>query len=638
MRKMLSLVWILAVMAGAAAPLAASPPPKAPSAVKPVFVSRVTAWMPSALSNPAVVNFEGRMVCMGGNNERGACALARDWDPVSRQWKELPPMREARFGHAAARVGNRILVFGGMQAGRMVTRIEALDMTTRTWSDSGTLPFSRSRFGLAILGQRIWMAGGSDETGRVATLHVFDPTRGRWERKADLPDARDRLALVALEGHLYALGGEGKDGRALATVFRYSPRDDRWTPAPSLRVARKNFAAERLGRYLVVAGGWNVKDDQRVFLPAIEAFDPARQEWTAIATLETPRDGCRAVAAHGRLFCFGGFNGSVLGSIEEMRWVSRGPRWRIDEALKFHLAWFSSRPPAAPAVLETQPPVGYAKPTEADITNINLKAIRGLGFPLPEGSEAEKHTFYLKFYEYPTSLDHGRSTRRLLDPLLMYDTSGGGALAEFLRPRTSVLVKKGVIERTDVGFGPGHPFPPMAVPREAVTEGQTPVTPQDALDRDVVFSSLYVRPLQDVEGAGPAAARESAGGVLAVHQELLSLYGQAFIPALGPENAVYHYFVDGSEATGVGAPARVTVFRIPRAPMVFEKYQDLPMPQDPKRIFLSGLLLVYRDDYELPASPTWYDARDVKALLLAPARPVGASVFEVGSVLRLDKD
>lgn len=574
-------------------------------AVAPVFGTRTMTRLPAPRSNMAVVATGGTIYCMGGNVDETSRAQAWAYDTAARTWTELPPMQEARSGHAAVVVGNRILVLGGTRlengAVRWVRHIEALDLETRRWSAVGIAPFDRTRFAaLAVSGRILLIGGQTPDEAATASVDILDPTTMTWTRGVALPEGRNRHAAVRLGGDAYVLGGEGPEGVARASVYRYRAGGDGWALAAPMEVPRKNFAATALGARIVVAGGWDMVGERRIFPSEVEVYDG---QWRTVGRM-AGRDGCRGVAVYGRAWVLGGFDGATLDDVATLGWSSPASRWAIDAALGFHLGWYAERdlPPGAAVV--TPPAVGYAPPERADISNINLTALRGLGFPVPGRDHDERYTFFLKFYRYPTVASAEWSARRVLDPLLALETACGDAVAAFVGDAANVLVKKGAIERSDWGFSAVHPFPPLTVLAGAWRLEGRVVTPQEYLDRDVVFSSLYVRPVD--------AGADSAAGVRAFHAEILGLYREAFAEVEGRGD---YSFVDD------GDPRVRRVITVPRDPLVFKNFRDLPMPQDP-HTFLSGLLLIHEDDYVCDA-------------VGKPRERVRGHVFEVGSVVRI---
>jgi hypothetical protein len=71
---------------------------------------------------------------------------------------------------------------------------------------------------------------------------------------------------------------------------------------------------------------------------------------------------------------FGGYNGSVLSSIENHKLPFFSSSWRIDEPLRFHLAYLPSKELSGEAV-ETVKSLGYTEDYRPDIDNIIYRNI-----------------------------------------------------------------------------------------------------------------------------------------------------------------------------------------------------------------------------------------------------------------------
>jgi N-acetylneuraminic acid mutarotase len=601
---MRALTILFLVVAAIALPACASGPDYALESV-------ATAWMPEARSNMAVVEWGDRIWCFGGNGLNGPTATAWEFNPYSHRFRDLPPMAEKRFGHAAVVCGRRILVFGGAQEGRTLDSVEAFDLDRRTWSSAGKMPFTRARFGLAALDGIVYLAGGNDGTRPSAEVYGYDPKSGGWERKADLPEALDRLALVAWQGGLCAIGGETADRQGSTHCWRYDVEKNRWTKMANLSHARRNLCAARLGDRLMVTGGWNIIDDEKSFQGSIETYDEKGRDWVPQGRLETARDGCRAVPWRGRVFFFGGFNGDPVSAVEDCHWRSSHSAWRVDEAMKLQLAtWTPTELADGPHVESVKPLNG---PAGADITNIKLADIRALGFPLPARDGAM--TFYLKLFRYPNALSQEASLRRAAAPWVLSGTAGWDMLTAMIKSPSEVVVKKGYIDATGRAF---DAYPPLRV----ATEERDGVLPQDAFDDTILFSSLYLLPIEK--------GRTHVDAVAAFEAEEEGLLERSYRPVEGPDRK-YTYFLDDTETDQAGVSPRRTVIRIERKPTVFASWKDLPMPQDPQHLFLESLLLLFADDYRVPvAAPK---GKTVE-LVLQGLDPVRSLVFEAGSVKR----
>jgi len=568
-----------------------------PAAANLVFDAQRISTLPAPRAGMAVAAANGRIYCFGGTTGETAHADAWCFDVATRAWRRLPPMDQARGGHAAVVVGERILIFGGMRsvdgAPRFVNAIEAFDLRRERWSTLAIAPFSRANFAALYFGGRVMILGGRTEREVACDrVEIYDPAAGTWSSGLPLPQQLACHAAVAMRDAIFVLGGEGSDGGARAQVFRLAAGGDRWVAAPSLRGPRKLLVAVRMGWRIYAIGG----TDGFRGLTDIEWFDRYDEQWHVVGQILQGRHGDGGVLLNGRAWLVGGADGQ---SLEAAGWRVPLSKWRVDEPLGFHLAFLPSAPPPDSDPIRV-PAVGYAPEVEADITNIPMNGVLDLGFPLPAPQRPQDYTCFLKFYRYPNFLDAAASTGRILAPLMVSQP----ALSFAARPE-NLVIKEIAIEKTDWGFGRVHPFPPLVLP----TKAWRGLTPQEFLDRGVRFSSLYVKP--DTEAppgvSNDDLARHSALGVTAFNEEILALYGESFekVSASGVPA-----FLDDSD------PLRIRVIT-PRAPMAFGTWKTLPMPQNPQGIFLSGLLLIRADEY-LPGR----------------REPFMSHMFEVGSVVR----
>lgn len=596
------------------------------------FQCNHVADLPLPVSNPAIVSYKGRFYAAGGNDEKGCCSTFCEFNPLTSSWSVLPDMPEPRSGHGAVIYNNRLLVLGGYRTSGGSTifekSISAFDFTMGRWSKIGEMPGGRARFGLAVQAGKILIMGGADESHRAtAGAYEYDPARNSWRSGNALPGPRNRLGAAVLDGTLYVLGGEDAAGTTLKTVLKFEPGNGCWSEVPSMSIPRKNFAITRMGPALVVAGGWDQAHGRKTFHSGIEAFDG--EKWATIGALRQARDGARAVTSRGKMYVFGGYNGRLLSGIERGEWISREKLWKIDRSLKFHLGFYDEQP-IPPCDTRRPPPLGFTKEYTPDITNINLKNFLDLGFRVPPCENPQKYSFFLKFFEYPSHLSSWISTAPILEPLLIFQTGEGDSLAGFLKIGSNVVVKKGYIDTSDRQFTGDHPFPPLLIPAVPFSAPGVSFTPQEFLDRRLPFSSLYVQPISPAKGTEEERAGASAGGVIALHKEIMTLLRKTYRQIKGPDSAQYLYFLDDSECDSTVAPGCVVeVVKIPTSPMVFRNYRELPMPQDPSHIFLTGLLLIHHSCFTL-SSPARIVTMDSLNDMEANS---GTHVFEVGSVI-----
>src|SRR5262249_36202739 len=111
-------------------------------------------------------------------------------------------------------------------------RVLAYDPLTRRWSSPPPLPAPRYNAAAASLGGKLYVAGGVRRINPVRTVFVFDG-RG-WRTVAPLPQALHTEALVPYRGELWSIGGFDRNGDAVRSVWIYSPRSNCWRAGPRL--------------------------------------------------------------------------------------------------------------------------------------------------------------------------------------------------------------------------------------------------------------------------------------------------------------------------------------------------------------------------------------------------------------------
>lgn len=612
--QMRKLVLALVVALAVTLPATASP------GGDPRMVSFAAAWLPQARSNAAVVEWHDHVYVIGGSGIQGPSATVFDFNPYTRRFIELTPLPSPRYGHGAIVCGTRILVFGGLRDGSTYeSEILAYDLGAGTWSNAGTMPFARGRFGLAALGGRIYLAGGSDASGRSAELHVYDPASGAWTRKADLPQARDRLALVALQGQLYAIGGEAPDGSASTHVYRYAPAADQWTKMPSMARARKNLAAVRLGSRIVVAGGWNVVEDMKTFVGAIEMYDAQNRDWLPAGELETPRDGCRAVTWRGHVLIVGGFDGETLSSVEEASWHTFKSRWVIDPATKLALGSLPHEPLPDGAGCTDEKPLPVPSPLPS-IVRLEEQAAHDLGMTQATRGVAPLPLF-IKVFDYPRQLAQDTSARRVAAAFLAPSQGGWSSVLYLLKSPIGVMVSQALFAPAGTVFDKARPFPPLRVPNEMVKG----VSPQEWFDRTLHYAVMFVRAVEGPQGDSPET---SVAGAAAFANETISVLVRTYRPLTGPDPR-YAYFVDDAETDQVGADPRCSLVRVQKTPTVLPNWREIPLAADPAHLFQSGLLHLICEDRVGAQPPDATAADDLKGIVQR------TTVLQVSTALRV---
>ena len=171
--------------------------------------------------------------------------------------------------------------------------------------DGGTasMPFARQAFGAAALGTRIYVVGGSSSNGLIPyhSVAVFDTVAQTWSSVADYPESVDVPSVAASGGFLYGFGGSFAG--AVASVYRYDPVSNAWTPRTPMKAPRYGAAVGVVNGIVYVAGGLDRHDAP---VATVEAYDPATDTWTTKASLSAPRGVAGGAVVDGIFYLVGG--------------------------------------------------------------------------------------------------------------------------------------------------------------------------------------------------------------------------------------------------------------------------------------------------------------------------------------------
>jgi hypothetical protein len=196
------------------------------------------------------------------------------------------------------------------------------------WEFSTPMANRRSYVAAAELGGRIYVAGGmfGDAGTRLDRVQRFHPERGAWETLARLPEPVRAAAGAARGGEFLVLGGTTPAGGG-RQVLVYNPTRDTWREGPLLPRVLYNHAAVTVGRGVYVLGGYDTAAEE---LRTVYVLEGSR--WRTAAPLPRPVHAFGAVVFRGEIWVIGGRRGE-----EKLRevWIfnPRTNRWREGPAL-----------------------------------------------------------------------------------------------------------------------------------------------------------------------------------------------------------------------------------------------------------------------------------------------------------------
>jgi N-acetylneuraminic acid mutarotase len=195
------------------------------------------APIPTRRTHPATAVINGKIHAAGGGVNCPPCvpqsAAHEVFDPVTNAWSSFAPLPTAREGAAAAAVGGRFYVIGGLSIapGIVVTPSSAVDIydpATNTWSAGTPMPTARGYVATAVADGLIHVMAGTSNGGAtmIATHEVYDPIADTWTTRAPLPIPRIYGMGAAIGSNVYIAGGYDNSLFDIESLEVYSAGDD----------------------------------------------------------------------------------------------------------------------------------------------------------------------------------------------------------------------------------------------------------------------------------------------------------------------------------------------------------------------------------------------------------------------------
>jgi len=264
------------------------------------------ASTPSRRAENAAVALDGLIYLAGGLDIHGKTLdTFESYDSRSDTWTALPPLPAPRDHFGLAPLDGRIYLTGGGEFFTPATRSGtwSYDPASRRWSALTPMPAKRSQHASVALDGKIYVVGGVVEGADSRALWAYDPGTGVWQTDlAPMPTEREHLAAVAADGLLIAIGG--RKTYQIGAVEAYDPATNDWHELPDLPTPRGGSAVGLIGDAIHVAGGENL--NAMSTYADHEVLDLATMTWSKGPDLPTKRHGLASAVVDGRWYVIGG--------------------------------------------------------------------------------------------------------------------------------------------------------------------------------------------------------------------------------------------------------------------------------------------------------------------------------------------
>lgn len=148
----------------------------------------------SASDHCAVAITEHKFLIIGGDYGRDRNVV--EYDITTASWTDWPPLQIGRRHHACARLGDNIIIAGGLSEDVSSTTI--LSLANGEQRHGQHMTSARYDFGMAQLGGRLLAFGGWDGNGYTDSVEEWDGELEQWMvREERLKEGRDSFGFVS---------------------------------------------------------------------------------------------------------------------------------------------------------------------------------------------------------------------------------------------------------------------------------------------------------------------------------------------------------------------------------------------------------------------------------------------------------
>jgi N-acetylneuraminic acid mutarotase len=160
----------------------------------------------------------------------------------------------------------------------------------------------------------------------IGMVYEYDPASDKWAKKKPMPLASHHVSFTEYKGKIYAFGGfvlpqSGPPAWVpIDNAWEYDPATDNWKALAPLPTKRGSPVAVTVSDRIYVIGGAVPGPGQPAVHPArphtsvgtVEEYDPATNTWRQRAPMPTPRNHAVAGAISGKVYVASGRVGAAF--------------------------------------------------------------------------------------------------------------------------------------------------------------------------------------------------------------------------------------------------------------------------------------------------------------------------------------
>lgn len=173
------------------------------------------------------------------------------------------------------------------------------------WQEGARLPEPRSAFAISAYEGALYLFGGEIPGGITFSGLRYRTNEARWDELRPRPVAARGVQAALLGEKIYVPGGVGEDGQPLSRLDIYDPRGDVWEEGAALPIPLGDYALAAFEGRLYLFGGWDGTSVQASIL----IYDPLQNSWSWGSPMPKGRRNAAVAGWMGKLLVVGGFDG-----------------------------------------------------------------------------------------------------------------------------------------------------------------------------------------------------------------------------------------------------------------------------------------------------------------------------------------
>ena len=265
---------------------------------------------PTARTEVAVVNHQGKIYLIGGFTPNGISEQVEVYDPKTQSWSQVAPLPAPRHHTTAVSTHGKIYVIGGFSSGMWtpVNTVYAYDAAENKWTEQTPMPTERGALAAGVIDGKIYAVGGAlKKLFRLRDSNAneaYDPTTNTWKQLAPIPTPRDHLTVSVANGLLFAIGGRVNVNynQNLDTNEVYDPISNQWKTRAPLPTARSGITSQTINGKIYVFGG---ESGEGTFNEN-EAYDPKTNQWSTQPPMPKSCHGLGSAVVNGAIHLLNG--------------------------------------------------------------------------------------------------------------------------------------------------------------------------------------------------------------------------------------------------------------------------------------------------------------------------------------------